>query len=113
MSLSSGFTRIADTTEVPTGTMKKFTLKGKEILVANINGNYYALNSVCTHAGGDLSKGVLEGNVITCPRHKSRFDVTTGKSISGPKIFLLTLTTSDEPVFPVKITGNDILIELG
>ncbi len=93
--------------------MKKITLGSKEILIANVGGSYYAIGNKCTHAGGDLSKGSLDENIVTCPNHGSRFDVTTGKSISGPKILFITLKVKDEPSFPVKVEGNNVLINLG
>ncbi len=68
--------------------MKKISVQGKEILIANVNGNFYAIGNVCTHERGDLSQGTLEGNVVTCPKHKSKFDVTTGKVVSHPKMVL-------------------------
>jgi 3-phenylpropionate/trans-cinnamate dioxygenase ferredoxin subunit len=61
--------------------------------------------------GGNLSKGMLEGNTVTCPRHKSKFDVTTGKVVSGPKIPLVHPKIKDEPTYIVKVEGNDILLE--
>jgi nitrite reductase/ring-hydroxylating ferredoxin subunit len=60
---------------------------------------------------GDLSKGTLEGNTATCPKHKAKFDVTTGKVVSGPKIPLLHPKIKDEPTYVVKVQGNDILLE--
>jgi len=105
--------KVAEKSEIPIGTMKKITLNGKDILIANVGGNYYAMGNKCTHAGGDLSKGLLDSNIVTCPRHGSRFDLTTGKSISGPKILFITLKVKDEPLFPVKVEGNDVLINLG
>ena len=93
--------------------MKKITHNGKDILIVNIGENYFAMTNTCTHAGGDLSKGVLDGKIVKCPKHGSRFDVTTGKLISGPKILFLTLKVKDESSFPVKIDGNDVLIDLG
>ncbi|MGD6805890.1 MAG: Rieske (2Fe-2S) protein [Candidatus Bathyarchaeia archaeon] len=54
--------------------------------------------NTCTHAGGDLSKGILEGNAITCPRRKVKFDVATGKVISPPKIGLFHPKIQDEKV---------------
>ena len=61
--------------------------------------------------GGDLSKGTLEGNTVTCPKHKSKFDVTTGKVISGPKVPLIHPKIKDEPVYSVKVEGKDILVD--
>jgi Rieske Fe-S protein len=50
---------VAKVEEIPVGKMKGFTVAGKEILVVNYQGNFYAIGKVCTHAGGDLSKGKL------------------------------------------------------
>ena len=105
--------KVAEKSDISLGMMKKITLNGKEILIANVEGNYHAIGNTCTHAGGDLSKGSLNGNIVTCPRHGSRFNVTTGKSISGPKVLFFTLKVKDESLFPVKVEGNDVLINLG
>jgi 3-phenylpropionate/trans-cinnamate dioxygenase ferredoxin subunit len=107
------FVKIAEATEVPPGTMKPFTVEGKEILILNLNGKYYAMGGKCTHMGGDLSKGTLQGIVLTCPRHSSRFDVTTGKALSGPKFGPIRLKTSDELTYEVQVDGTSILVNLG
>jgi len=103
---------VAKVEEVPVGKMKGFTVAGKEILVVNYQGTFYAIGKVCTHAGGDLSKGKLEGNIVTCPKHGSKFDVTTGKSIAGPKIGFFRGKTKDETVFEVKVEDNKIKINV-
>ena len=107
-----GFVKIAETSEIPIGNLKMVKLEGKEILITNVNGNYYALGNRCTHAGGDLSKGSLDGKMITCPRHGSKFDVTTGKVVSGPKILFLRPTIKDEPFYEVKVDGKNILLKI-
>lgn len=104
--------KIAETSEIPIGNLKMVKLEGKEILITNVNGNYYALGNRCTHAGGDLSKGSLDGKMITCPRHGSKFDVTTGKVVSGPKILFLRPTIKDEPFYEVKVDGKNILLKI-
>ena len=106
------FTEVAQVNEVPTGTMKSYSVGGKQILAANIDGKLYAINNVCTHAGGELSKGKLEGKIVTCPRHGSKFDVTTGKSVSGPKIGFFRLKTKDETAYEVKVEENKIKINV-
>lgn len=103
---------VARVDELPTGTMKSYLAGGKQILISNIEGKFYAINNICTHSGGELSKGKLEGKIVTCPRHGSKFDVTTGKCISGPKIGFLRLGTKDETVFEVKIEENKIKVSL-
>ncbi len=103
---------IAKVEEIPAGQMKGFTVEGKEILVVNYEGQYYAIGKVCTHQGGDLSKGKLEGKIVTCPRHGSKFDVTTGKNVAGPKIGFIRGKTGDEPAYTVKIEGNSIKVSI-
>lgn len=106
------FIKVAEATEIPAGKMKTVKFKDKEILIANVNGNYYAIGNMCTHAGGDLSKGSLEGNIVTCPNHKAKFDVTTGKVVSGPKIFFIHPKINDEPHFEVKVEGKEVLLNI-
>ena len=107
-----GFVKVAETSEVSIGTMKMVKLEEKEILIANVSGNYYAIGNRCTHAGGDLSKGSLESNIVTCPRHGAKFDVTAGKAVSGPKILFLRPKIVDEPFYEVKVDGKDILVKI-
>jgi nitrite reductase/ring-hydroxylating ferredoxin subunit len=110
--MESGYVRVAGKAEVPAGKMKAVKLEGKEILIANVNGNYYAINNTCTHAGGDLSQGVLEGNVVTCPKHHAKFDVTSGKLVSKPKIGFLHVNANDEPTYQVKVEDENIRVKL-
>jgi 3-phenylpropionate/trans-cinnamate dioxygenase ferredoxin component len=99
--------------QLPPGTMRSFPIEGKSILIANIDGNYYAIDNACTHMKGDLSKGKLEGKIVTCPKHGSKFDVTTGECISGPKIAFLKFKTKNEPAYEVKIEGDSVKINMG
>jgi len=110
--VESGYVRVAGNAEVPVGKMKAVKLEDKEILIANVNGNYYAIGNRCTHAGGDLSQGVLEGNVVTCPKHHAKFDVTTGKVVSHPKIGFLHPKAKDEPTYQVRVENGNIMIKL-
>lgn len=105
------FVKVAETSEIPLGQMKAVKLGEKEVLIVNVNGVYYAIENGCTHMHGDLSKGTLEGNTVTCFKHKAKFDVTTGKVVSGPKIPLMHPKIKDEPTYAVKVQGNDILLE--
>ena len=104
--------KAAETSEITVGKIKTVKLGEKEILIANLDGKYYAIGNRCTHRGGELSKGTLEGTTITCPKHKSKFDVTTGKVISGPRILLIHPKIKDEPFYEVKIEGPYILLKL-
>ena len=106
------FLEVAKVDEVPTGRMKSFVVEGREILVINYNGNYFAIGGKCTHAAGDLSKGKLEGKIVTCPRHGARFDVTTGICVAGPEVGSLKLKAGNEPTYEVKIEGKSIQVRL-
>jgi 3-phenylpropionate/trans-cinnamate dioxygenase ferredoxin component len=105
------FSEVARIEGIPAGTMKAVVVDGKDVLVSNVGGKYYAIGGKCTHAGGDLSKGTLEGNVVTCPRHGSQFDVTTGKNLRGPKI-IVRVSTKDEPVYEIKVDGKSIQVKV-
>jgi glycine betaine catabolism B len=72
---------------------------GEKVCVANVEGKYYAIGNVCTHMGGPLAEGKLEGNVVQCPWHGSRFDVATGKVLRPPAM-------REEPTYEVKLEDN-------
>ena len=106
------FVRVSETSEVLTGKMKVVKIDGKEILIANLDGDFYAMGNKCTHAGGDLSKGSLEDKIVACRKHGSRFDVTTGKVVSGPKVLFLHPKIKDEPSYQVRVEGKNILVKV-
>ena len=95
------FVRVASTSEVPEGGIKKVMLGGQQLLLANVKGKFYAIGNVCTHVGGPLDKGRLEGHEVECPLHGSRFDVTTGQVKRGP-------AARPEPVYEVKVEGSEV-----
>ncbi len=106
------YLEVGETGEIAEGEMKAYTAQDNDILVVNYNGSYYAIGGKCTHMGGDLSKGKLEGKIVTCPRHGSKFDITTGESISGPKISYLKLKTKKEPFYEVKVENDTIKVKI-
>lgn len=97
--------RVARTEEVPIGKGKVVQAAGKALALFNIGGKFYAVDNRCTHVGGPLGEGAVEGNVVTCPWHGSRFDVTTGQVIEPP---------ARRPVatFPVKVVEGAIFVEV-
>jgi len=106
------YIKVAKTSEIPIGKMKAIKLDDKEVLIANIEGKYYAIGNKCTHKGGDLSKGKLENNIVTCPIHGAKFDLTTGKVVSGPKLGPFKGRADDEPVYEVKVEDNEIMVRV-
>ena len=76
---------VAKTDEIPTGKMKHL-IDGKEIMIANINGKYFAVNDRCGHSSALLSMGNLNGDIVTCPLHAAQFNITTGKKVREPNL---------------------------
>jgi 3-phenylpropionate/trans-cinnamate dioxygenase ferredoxin subunit len=108
-----GYIDVAQTDQIPSGTMKAFRVEDKDLVIVNSDGNYYALAGKCPHMGGDLSRGVLEAAVITCPVHGAKFNVTTGANVEGPKMGFLKLKTKDLVIYPVLVEGSTIKVNIG
>jgi nitrite reductase/ring-hydroxylating ferredoxin subunit len=78
------FVKIGSTSEVAVGAAKLFESGGKRICVFNLGGKFYAIDDMCTHEGGPLCEGVIEGDEVECPWHAARFDIKTGEARGGP-----------------------------
>jgi glycine betaine catabolism B len=102
--LSDDFVKVADTKDIQPSKMKEVQVNGENICVANVDGKYYAIGSICTHEGGPLADGTLEGYEVECPWHQSKFDVRTGEVTSPP-------ASEPEPAYEVKVNGNTLLIK--
>ncbi len=76
---------VGTTSEISEGKMTHVTAAGKEILVANVGGTYYASGNTCSHAGAELHEGELKGKDLTCPWHGAKWDLTTGKMVWFPQ----------------------------
>ncbi len=104
---------LAETNDLSEGTMKNFKLNGQDILVALINGNYYATDSYCPHMGGALFHGKLEGTIVTCPRHGSQFDLRNGHVVRWLKGTGLITSIGKVLKPPRKLTTYPIKLENG
>jgi len=102
--------RVADTAELGVGTMKKVTVAGQEVLLANVDGSYYAIANKCTHLGGSLANGTLKGSVVSCPRHGAQFDVKTGESVGAATILVIKQKPKDTQTYAVKVEGTSIMV---
>ena len=79
--MSADFVKVAETKDIQPSSMKAVDLEEERVCIVNIEGNYYAIGNVCTHMGGPLNEGTLEGYDVECPWHGSKFDVRTGEPI--------------------------------
>jgi 3-phenylpropionate/trans-cinnamate dioxygenase ferredoxin component len=75
----------------------------QRLAVCNVDGAYYAIEDVCTHDGGSLDQGELEGDEIECPRHGARFDVRTGRATLMPAVMPVQ-------TFAVRVEGDDLFV---
>jgi len=100
------YVRVASTGDIEPGRVQVFEVNGRQIAICNVDGTFYAIDDVCTHDGGPLDQGELEGNEIECPRHGALFDVTTGKALTLPAV---------RPVetYEVQVEGDDIKVAVG
>ena len=101
---------IAQTSELQDSNKKKILYANREILIVNVEGSFYAVDNKCTHMGGSLYDGKLDGYSIICPRHGSGFDVRTGNLIQNGKMFHMKVNPKALHTYPVKIEGTNIFI---
>ena len=77
--------KVCKVSDVPKAAMKGFTVKSRQILIANVDGNFYAVDAICPHMNGYLPSGKLERNEVVCPVHRARYNVATGKLVKVGK----------------------------
>jgi nitrite reductase/ring-hydroxylating ferredoxin subunit len=99
------FIKVATTDELGNQQAKLVELEGQKIAVFRVDGAFYALSDTCTHRGGPLSEGTVEGVEVTCPWHGAKFDIRTGAVLGPP-------AQQGLRSYPVRVTGTDIEIEV-
>jgi 3-phenylpropionate/trans-cinnamate dioxygenase ferredoxin subunit len=77
----------------------------QSIAIFNLGGSYYAIENTCPHRGGPLSEGMMAGEEVICPWHGSRFNAKTGAVLTPP-------ARDGVKSFPVRVTGNDVEVEI-
>ncbi|HKV44053.1 MAG TPA: non-heme iron oxygenase ferredoxin subunit [bacterium] len=97
--------KLADVAGVPVGTGTVVRAAGKVIALFNVDGVFYALANECTHMGGPLGEGAVNGTVVTCPWHGSRFDIRTGQVVEPP-------ARRPAVTFPVHVREGAVYAEL-
>jgi nitrite reductase/ring-hydroxylating ferredoxin subunit len=96
--------KVAEKKDLPAGSAIAVDVNGKKIAVFNVKGQYYAIDDECTHAGGPLSEGEVEGTVVTCPWHGGKFNITNGEVLGEP-------APEGVKSYKVLLEGEDIKIE--
>lgn len=98
------YVEVAERKDIQPSTMKAVEVNGEKVCIANVEGKYYAIGNVCTHLGGPLAEGKLEGYEVQCPWHGSRFDIRTGKVTRPP-------ATRPEPIYEIKVDDDSIFVK--
>lgn len=101
----SNWINVAKITDIPSGSSKAVQINHTSILIFNLDGDFYAIENVCTHDGGSLAGGHLEGDEIVCPRHGAHFCIKTG-AVTQPPAY------EDVATFAVQVVGDLIQLQL-
>lgn len=104
--MTDNYTKLAELDQLGIGKMIRVDVVDKRIMLANVDGTVYAVDDMCTHEDASLTMGALQGECVKCPLHGSRFDLKTGKALDEPADEALV-------VYPVRLDGNSILVDLG
>ncbi len=99
------FHTVAPSSDLGPGQMKSVDLDGEEVVVVNVDGEYFAFANTCPHAGGPLVDGDLSGDIVTCPWHSTPFNVKSGEAQPGG------VTDDPVPTYEIHLEGNDIQIK--
>ena len=96
---------LANAAEIPPGTARAYQIDGTDVLICNVDGTFFAMEDVCTHDGGQLDQGTLEGRCIVCPRHGAMFDVETGAALTLPAVMPIQ-------TFGVALENGRVVVDL-
>lgn len=101
--MRDGFVPVARASDLTPGHMTWVAVNRERVLIANVEGTFYALEDACGHQRASLSKGQLKGYIVECPLHFAQFDVRTGKLLSGP-------VAADVPTYEVRVEGDTVYV---
>jgi 3-phenylpropionate/trans-cinnamate dioxygenase ferredoxin component len=102
---SSGFVRVCSVSGLPDPGMAVVRVGDSSVALFKVSGRFWATDDRCTHDGGQLVAGRLEGHAVICPRHGARFDIRSGEVLAPP-------ASVDLAVHEVKVEGDDVLVRL-
>jgi nitrite reductase/ring-hydroxylating ferredoxin subunit len=101
--MEEGFVAVAQVSDLAPGEMKFVAVERERVVLANVEGSFYALRDVCGHRNAPLSRGRLDGCIVECPLHFAQFDIRTGKFVDGPY-------SADVPAYDVRIEGGTVYL---
>ena len=100
--------------EIAAGGMIAVGAEGRQIVVCNYRGRFYAVSRACGHRKAGLETGTLDGYILTCPLHFAQFDITTGEALSGPvpPDSDPLHVTADLTTYPAHVRGDTVYVEI-
>lgn len=101
----SDFIQVAKVTDIPDPGRQLVEVDDRLVALFHVDGAFYCIDDVCTHDGGPLAEGRLQGYEIACPRHGARFDIRSGRVLTMP-------ATEDTVAHEVKVEGDDVYVKL-
>ena len=101
---SDGFVAVASVGDIPKGGMKCVAIDRDRVLLAQVDGRFYAISDICGHRNAPLSRGKLDGCVVECPLHFAQFDVRTGKLVDGP-------VSADVACYETRVEGDTVFVK--
>ncbi|MDA4131247.1 MAG: non-heme iron oxygenase ferredoxin subunit [Thaumarchaeota archaeon] len=105
------FTFICKASEISEGELYRFDLKDKPLLVTAFEGTYFVSDSICTHEEADLSLGMFSNGTLTCPLHSAKFEIRSGKVLSGPDGSAPD-SISNLRLYPAKIENGEVWADI-
>jgi nitrite reductase/ring-hydroxylating ferredoxin subunit len=103
--MTQEYSRVASTGEIGPGKMKCVQIDGRRMLLANVDGTFFAADALCTHEDASLCTGSLHGEFVKCPLHGSRFNLRTGQVMEEP-------AEENLRIYPVRIEDGNVLVSL-
>jgi nitrite reductase/ring-hydroxylating ferredoxin subunit len=100
----AAFVKVATLDQLAPGRGMTVTVRGVPVALFNVNGTVYAIDDICLHAGVSLGTGDLRGNMVRCPAHGWRYDVTTGHAMNEPDCRVTR--------YPVQVVEGTILVDV-
>lgn len=101
-----GFVTVARASEIAPGTVRVVEVDGRSLCVGlTEDGDWGAIDNVCTHDGGDLGEGELDDEAVECPRHGGRFDLFTGRVLALPPVMPVR-------AYPTRVSGDEVQVEV-
>jgi 3-phenylpropionate/trans-cinnamate dioxygenase ferredoxin subunit len=102
--MAGDFVKTVESSKLPPGAMLTVKIGREAVTIANVDGKYFGIGALCTHAQWDLSEGTLEDFTITCAGHGTVWDLRTGKGVYDEPV-------EDEPLYDVKEVGGFLYVK--